>query len=62
MGIADLAVNGSYLARAATLPPWLVTRTSLRSPARARLSPSSVQALIAVGAQYRLCILVAGFN
>ena len=29
---------------AATLPPWLVTRTSLRSPARARLSPISVQA------------------
>ena len=31
---------------AATLPPWLVTRTSLRNPARARLSPSSVQAAV----------------
>ncbi len=38
---------------AATLPPWLVTRTSLRSPARARLSPSSVQAAIAVAADKR---------
>ncbi len=34
-----------------TLPPWLLTSTSLRTPARATLSPISVQARISVSAE-----------
>ena len=49
---------------AATLPPWLVISTSLRTPARCTLSPISVQARITVAADraYDTAGFVAGLR